>query len=599
MRILGIFDDHNCGCAVIEDGKILAAIEEERLSRIKFHNGTTEDGPPIRSLKKVLEMTNTSRANTDYIALAIEPPAQLQRRVLRDLLCVQRHDRWIYHSIFSKSIRWDKYFLFYPYWYNAYRIRQVKKLLKSVDLDGIPIELMNHHEAHAAGAYYTSGWEHALVLTLDGQGDGLAGSVYYGINGDLIKIDEVSSFHSIGLFYNFITWMLGYKPNRHEGKITGLAAYGDPQKTIELYRKLFRMNGAEFRYELSKKVFQHAYPQRSNYDRLLLATNGMFDGFSPADIAAGVQTISEECTTTWVAHHLKKYLAYTGFSSAKVCMAGGVFANVKINQRVAELPGIESVYIFPPMVDGGLCSGAALWTYYKHCPEAKKYISQMRLPHVYLGPEYTEEEIVKSLKKAALKYEYVENIEERIGVLLAQGKVVARFNGRMEYGPRALGNRSILYQATDPTVNDWLNKRLKRTEFMPFAPSSLAEESESLYKRIRNNKFPAEFMTITFDCTPKMHKECPAVVHVDDTARPQIVYPHINESYYRILKSYQKRTGLSTFVNTSFNMHEEPIVCSPDDAIRAFQLGHLDYLAIHNFLVYSDATKEEASSDSS
>jgi carbamoyltransferase len=177
-----------------------------------------------------------------------------------------------------------------------------------------------------------------------------------------------------------------------------------------------------------------------------------------------------------------------------------------------------------------------------------------------------------------------------VGEILAEGHVVARFNGRMEYGPRALGNRSILYQPSDPTVNDWLNKKLKRTEFMPFAPATLMEADKDLYVRINPNRYPAEFMTITFDCTEKMLKEAPATVHVDGTARPQLVTAGINESYYRIIKAYQRHSGLPTVINTSFNMHEEPIVCTPDDAIRAFKLGHLEYLAIGRFLVFNTGT---------
>lgn len=586
MRVLGIFDDHNCGCAVVEDGKILAAIEEERLSRIKFHNGTTDDGLPHRSMQKVLEITGSNRSNIDFIALTIAPPRALLKYVLSDLFKEQREDRWIYHSLFSKSIRWDRYFLFYPYFYNNCRIHGIKKLFRQFDLQGIPIELVNHHTAHAASAYYTFGKDRALVITLDGQGDGLSGSVFHGDKGTLYKIAEVPSFHSIGLFYNFITWMLGFKPNRHEGKITGLAAYGDPGRTEDVFRKLFHMEGPKFQYDLARRIFHHAYPHRSNYSKLLEATNGVFNKYSPEDIAAGVQALSEACVQQFVSHHLKKYLGKNK-NSVDICMAGGVFANVKINQRIAELPGVNSIFIFPAMGDGGLCAGGALWTYYRFNIEARKYVSEKRLPDVYLGPAYSEEEIEKSLNKSNLKFEYVPDIENRIGVLLAEGKVVARFNGRMEYGPRALGNRSILYQPTDPTVNDWLNKKLKRTEFMPFAPSSLGDGGEELYYGVNRNCFPAEFMTITFDCSPLMKKNYPATVHIDGTARPQFVYKGINESYYRTIMAYQRITGLSTIINTSFNMHEEPIVCTPEDAIRAFKLGHLDYLAIHRFLVYS------------
>ena len=214
-----------------------------------------------------------------------------------------------------------------------------------------------------------------------------------------------------------------------------------------------------------------------------------------------------------------------------------------------------------------------------------EYPASKKLSDAYLGPSYTEKEIEACIGKSGLKYQHDARIEDKISTLLAKGKVVARFNGRMEYGPRALGNRSILYQTTDPSVNDWLNKKLKRTEFMPFAPVSLYEDMKNLYKNVGNNHFTAEFMTITFDCTGKMQKSCPATVHVDNTARPQLIRKEVNESYYKILKAYKKRTGLSTIINTSYNMHEEPIVCSPEDAVRAFKMGHLDYLAIGPFLV--------------
>jgi carbamoyltransferase len=181
--------------------------------------------------------------------------------------------------------------------------------------------------------------------------------------------------------------------------------------------------------------------------------------------------------------------------------------------------------------------------------------------------------------------ERVPNLEQRVATLLAAGKVVARFDGRMEYGPRALGNRSILYPSTDPTVNDWLNKRLHRTEFMPFAPVTIAEYAEQCYENIGDARYPASFMTMTFNCTDWMKQHCPAVVHVDGTARPQLIAREVNPSYYAIVEEYRKLTGLPSIINTSFNMHEEPIVCTPGDAIRSFTTGNLDYLAIGPFLL--------------
>jgi carbamoyltransferase len=208
-----------------------------------------------------------------------------------------------------------------------------------------------------------------------------------------------------------------------------------------------------------------------------------------------------------------------------------------------------------------------------------------RYQTVYLGPDYSENDIEKELRSAGLPFERVTPIEPVLAKLIHEGKVVGRFDGRMEYGPRALGNRSILYRATEPEVNQWLNQRLGRTEFMPFAPVTLYEHRHACYKNINGGDDAAQFMTITFDCTDQMKRQSPAAVHVDGTARPQLVREESNPSYYRILQEYHKLSGIPTLINTSFNMHEEPIVNSPADAIRAFLQGNLDFLAIGNYMV--------------
>ena len=207
------------------------------------------------------------------------------------------------------------------------------------------------------------------------------------------------------------------------------------------------------------------------------------------------------------------------------------------------------------------------------------------ITNVYFGPDYSDDEIANELASAGLEARQPGNLAKEIAELVHAGKVVARFNGRMEYGPRALGNRSILYHAREPEVNQWLNKRLGRTEFMPFAPVTLFEERHSCYLNINGAEHAAEFMTITFDCTKQMKEDCPAAVHVDGTARPQLIRREVNPGYYDIVKEYQKLSGIPSLINTSFNMHEEPIVSSPFDAIRAFLQGNLDYLAIGSFLV--------------
>jgi carbamoyltransferase len=251
------------------------------------------------------------------------------------------------------------------------------------------------------------------------------------------------------------------------------------------------------------------------------------------------------------------------------------------------LKSVGTVFIHPGMGDEGLALGAAFALAGMQRPESDAATRPEILSDVYLGPEYGQREIERAIEQEGLKAEHVQDIERRMAELLSQGYVVARFGGRMEYGPRALGNRSILYHTTDPTINDWLNKRLKRTEFMPFAPVTLEEYADQCYENLAGARYPAKFMTVTFDCTNWMKEHCPAVVHVDGTARPQLIDKDTNPSYYRIVDEYRKITGLPSVINTSFNMHEEPIVCSPGDALRAFLDSGLDVLALDNFLLKS------------
>jgi carbamoyltransferase len=265
----------------------------------------------------------------------------------------------------------------------------------------------------------------------------------------------------------------------------------------------------------------------------------------------------------------------------KVALAGGVFANVRLNQCLHELDCVDELFIHPGMGDEGLSYGAAMTP--NSLPDG---FTAPPVEDVYLGPGHTDAELEAELKRRGVSFERLERLEEAVAELLAQGHVVARFAGRMEYGPRALGNRSVLYQPNDPSANDWLNKHLKRTEFMPFAPAVAEERAEECFQRVAGAEHAARFMTITFDCTPEMKRLCPGVTHVDGTARPQLIRENDNPAYYRILREYSRRTGLPAIVNTSFNVHDEPIVCSPEDALNGFLEGDLDYLALGScFLV--------------
>jgi carbamoyltransferase len=304
--------------------------------------------------------------------------------------------------------------------------------------------------------------------------------------------------------------------------------------------------------------------------------------FPKIDVAAAYQHVLELVATGYVAH----YMEQTG--ATNLVLSGGVVANVKLNQRIRQLPGVAGIFIHPNMGDGGCGTGAALLEFV-----GKPALSEP-LRDAYLGPSFDDDEIVAAVQRAQLPYERHAPVEPRMAQLLADGKVIARFTGRMEYGPRALGNRSILYHAREPEVNHWLNQRLGRTEFMPFAPATLFEHRHQCYQAIDGAEFAAQFMTITFDCTEFMRRESPAAVHVDGTARPQLVTSQSNPSFHRVLTEYHALTGLPSLINTSFNMHEEPIVCSPDDAVRAFLQGNLDYLAIGDLLVAHPSSRQRA-----
>jgi carbamoyltransferase len=312
----------------------------------------------------------------------------------------------------------------------------------------------DHHLAHSAAAYFASGLERALIVTLDGYGSGLAGSVCVGEGARIHRIHKLEYSHSLGTFYESVTSSLGFKPSRHEGKIVGLAAYGDPEILLDTVLSRFDQEPGNFRIRESNNIFFSRY----------LATL-----FPKIDVAAAYQRALEVVATNYVRH----YVQQTGIDA--VVFAGGGAANVKLNQRIFEIPEVNHIFIYPNMGDGGCGTGAAFLANRENIQNREAY------QNVYFGPAYNDEAIVQELQTAGLAFKQITPIEPMIAQLIHDGKVVARFNGRMEYGPRALGNRSILYRSTEPEVNQWLNQRLGRTEFMPFAPATLFEERHRCY----------------------------------------------------------------------------------------------------------------------
>ncbi len=578
MLTLGLIDSKPSSVALVDDGRIIAAVAEERLCRMKMAGGM-----PVAAMDEVLRIAGASPSDVDRVAVAqvvsvFEPEPIAWKgwfdttiNVRSSLLDGLGSSLAPIAGSTPAALRAQQIL---KRWLFRDRRKRIPALLRERWGINAPVSFFDHHLAHAASAYYTGGFERALVVTLDGGGDGLSGSVWEGIDGRLRRLDSIPSFHSLGNFYSYVTELCGFKAERHEGKVTGLAAHGQPIYADRLREVICYEEPGKIRYLVP---MYHRSALRALKSRLP-------PDFNRADLAASAQLVLEEIGVAFVRHWLRS----TGMTN--LCLAGGVFSNVRLNQGLVEIPEVSQISVHPAMDDSGLAVGAALQS---HAKQSGGRLAPVRLPNAYLGPEFSNAEIAAALAEAGLMSSREGRIQEAISERLAAGAVVARFHGRMEYGPRALGNRSLLYQPTDPSVNDWLNERLQRTEFMPFAPATLAEQADDCYEHLEGARDAARFMTITLDCTVKMRDACPGVVHVDGTARPQLVDADTSPDLHAILSAYHARTGLPALINTSFNLHEEPIVCTPGDAIRAFLQGRIDYLAIGDHLIPHPAIETE------
>ena len=607
MKVLGISPlDKDSTVAIVEDGEILFAAGEERFSRTK-----QQDGFPQLALEAALDYTGLQMQDFDLVCYPFLTweneqklfhknledektfikgfqPADLSRQVKEALEKVPDRNQPI-HGLEHPNAIMEKSFLHSSFYSmaGAQKLASNNAAFKASrqwgeaatesfkrweqDLNnGLaengwtkPVKRMDHHLSHAANSFLCSGFDRALCVTLDGYGSGLAGSVSEASNGKIKRLHGLPFPNSLGTLYEHVTSSLGFKPSRHEGKIVGLASYGDPSILGDILLGRIEQTPGDFRiYEANNVYFSRYLASR----------------FPKIDVAAAYQYVLEQVACNYVRHWVQK----TGIDT--FVLSGGVTANVKLNQRLFEIEGVNHIFVYPNMGDGGCGTGAAL--YHSWPGGIKPSISS-----AYFGPDFPEAQLEKALQAEGLSFSRPEHLAAEVAALIHSGQVVARFDGRMEYGPRALGNRSIMYHAREPEVNQWLNKRLGRTEFMPFAPVTLYEARERCYHNIKGAEHAAEFMTITFDCTEFMRENCPAAVHVDGTARPQLISREVNPGYYEILKEYEKLSGIPSLINTSFNMHEEPIVSSPEDAVRAFLQGALDYLVMGPYLVKHPSPK--------
>jgi carbamoyltransferase len=570
-NVLGISLSHDSGAVLLRDGAIFAAVNEERLSRRK-HDGAF----PERSLAWLLSVGGIDPKHIELVAVAGRHLASYPSLnndlteedgryrpavgVAEALDRIPGAGRLIMSPLATGFYRYAQDLAGSP------RVGRIRHKLRHLGIEA-PIRFYDHHDCHLAGAYYTSQHDDCLVLSNDGFGDGLCAKVAVGRGGRLREISSNSFYNSLGILYGYATDICGFPRIWHAGKTTGLAARGDWHGTYPIFAAAMGWNGALGRYENRIGLFRHA--QRWLRERLR--------GSTREDVAAGVQRLAEEL----LVDQLRWYRERTGLG--RVAVAGGVHGNVRANQAIASEPDLESFYVFPNMGDGGLPLGAALLALNEL---GGGRAGPRALSDLYLGPQWGEQEIERLLSARGVMFERPPGLARRVAERLAAGHIVARFDGRLEYGPRALGNRSILYRATDPAANDWLNTQLGRSEFMPFAPVIRDVDATRMIDGYRPaTAYTSKFMTITFQASDAFRREAPACVHVDGSMRPQVIEQAVNRGYYDIVSEYHALTGRAVLVNTSFNMHEEPIVCSPQDALRAFELSNLDHLVLGPFLV--------------
>jgi len=566
-RILGITDGVLAGAAVIECGRVLAATSEERHVRLKMARGF-----PSLSVDEVLRVSGTAPRDVEAVAVAGRCEFfargvtewrgwfQRDRGLLREALLVAGSEA---ASILGPSRVFQKAYYGLKSVLALGRRGRIRRILRERHGIVSPVTFHDHHHCHATAAYYLGGAPDALVVTLDGGGDGACAQVWRGRDGRLEKRLEVPAYDSVGNYYAYVTHLLGFAAHRHEGKVTGLAARGRPEYADVLRAFVALRDGTIV--NTGRAFFGSALRKLGR--RLPLDPD-------PADLAASVQLVLEEVAGGFVADWVRRE------GTPRVRLAGGVFANVRLNQKILEREGVESLFVFPAMGDDGLSVGAALAEWSARRRRAGAEASVLQMKDAFLGGDVGDREAEAALGLSGIEARRVEPIEDEIAALLARGETVARVTGRMEYGPRALGHRSILHRPDDRSVNDWMNRGLRRTEFMPFAPIVTTEAAPRLFARTRGAEECVRFMTITLGCSAEMKRLAPGVVHVDGTARPQVV--ERGSEMHRILVAFEARTGIPALINTSFNMHEEPIVDTAEDAVRAHAAGGFFHLAVGN-----------------
>ncbi len=570
--ILGMFGPGpNPSAALVVDGELKAWVEEERLNRIK----TAPNSLPIQSAISCLKHANISLDEVDSIAYGWDSVNYVERTP-----AFFENQREKYKDDDSYNLLQEKLLnnLYHPDRIQRGLQLGLGHLSKNSKLP--PIHYFPHHLCHAASAFYASGFEEANILTLDGSGEETTVLLAVG-RGD--KIDIIKKFdlpHSLGGFYATMTEYLGFKSYVDEGKVMGLASYGSLNQEIQKkYDECIKFNAETGDFEVDptyRYVGEHTYGGKFT-DKLV----SLFGPIRPKgvsalnqpyiDIAFGLQWRTEQ-----IAMSLIRFL-YKETGLRNVCLAGGVAMNCVMNGKIASMDCVEGIFVQPAASDNGVSLGAALLQA-KHDGVLKR----QRMEHLYWGPEFSSEEIEKAIKDAKLNYYKSEDVTKETAGFLQAGKIVGWFQGRMEVGARALGGRSILGNPVFPDMKNKINREVKHREsWRPFCPS-IKEES---YTRYIDTKFDSPFMILAFPVHEEVRDDIPSCVHVDGTARPQVVKKNINPRYWQLIDEFGKLSGHEILINTSFNVQGEPVVCSPSDALRTFGGTGIDILVLGDYII--------------
>lgn len=579
MKVLGLHVGHNATACLLENGKIISCISEERFTNVKNQTGFPQS--VIDYFKKKYLKDGFTEVNDVIIPnIYLSPQLGIETIDKKTFFDYLYSFVWFIFTNFFFHFRSLKnlQFLIYKFYITTlgprFLKKENKKYQKILNCDHKKIKNYEHHLCHAAAAYFASPFnqEKALVLTLDGAGDLLCATVNIFEKNKWERIAETNLSNSIGIIYMELTRYLGMKPNEHEYKVMGLAPYAKEKDVNKLYEKIKDL------VVVKNLVFETKFDTHSAYFYI----KKYLEGWRFDIIAGAFQKLIEERITQWVKNCIKETNIHT------VCLGGGVFMNVKANLRISKLPEVEKLFIFPSCGDESNAIGAA---YLGYIEESKQKDTEPRIKpieHIYFGPSFEEEDIKEALDeniRRKYKIQKIENIEEKIAELLTENKIVARMTDKMEFGARALGNRSILANPKDPQNIRIINEQMKNRDFwMPFACTILKEREKDYL--VNPKEIEARYMITAFPSTKKARQDLKCGMHpYDFTIRPQVLKKEHNPGYYKIIKKFEEKTGIGGVLNTSFNLHGFPIVLGPKEAIFAFENSGLQYLAIENYLL--------------